>query len=141
MNFPNRVVLRFSSSVRVIRRRVIDIEKGLACDRDYMRLAHFEPLRVLECKRKALRRPTEDSLPKLTPPRVDGNFGTNTSPFLAVGVLEHERNVTIVFNFYAIEAASEVIPFLFGCDSCVRVRRQRHIGSWSFPLVNLRWRN
>ena len=28
----------------MIRRRVINIEKGLACDRDYMRLAHFELL-------------------------------------------------------------------------------------------------
>ena len=30
----------------MIRRRVIDIEKGLACDRDYMGLAHFEFLGV-----------------------------------------------------------------------------------------------
>ena len=99
----------------MIRRRVINIEKGLARDRDYMRLAHFEPLVVLESERKALRCPTENSLPKLTPTGADGNFGTNSSCFLAFGVFEHKRNVTIVFNFYAIEAASEVIPFLFSC--------------------------
>src|SRR6266700_7964449 len=101
----------------MIRRRVIDIEKGLACNRDYMRLAHFEPLGFLETERKALRRPTENSLPKLTPRGADGNFGTNTSCFLAVGIFEHESNVTICFDFYANEATSEVIPFLFSCES------------------------
>src|SRR5437762_14285009 len=111
MNFPYCVFLWFSSSVRTIRRRVIDIEEGFACDRDYMRLAHFEPLGFLETERKALRCPTENSLSKLTPCGADGNFGTNTSRFLAVGVVEHESDVTIVFNFYAVEPASEVIPF------------------------------
>ena len=125
----------------MIRRRVINIEKGLACDRDYMRLAHFEFLVVLESERKALRRPTENSLPKLTPTGAEGNFGTNISRFLAFGVFEHKRNVTIVFDFYANEAASEVIPFLFSCDSCIRLGRQRHIRPWPFPLVNLRWCN
>ena len=125
----------------MIRRRVLDIEKGLACDRDYMRLAYFEPLGFLETERKALRRPTENSLPKLTPYGADGNFGTNTSRFLALGIFEHERDVTICFNFYAIEAASEVIPFLFSCDSRIRLGRQRHIRLRPFPLVNLRWRN
>ncbi|SRR6266487_3320602 len=125
----------------MIRRRVIDIEKGLACDRDYMSLAHFEPLGFLETERKALRRPTENKLPKLAPLGADGNFGTNTSRFLAVGIFEHESNVTICFDFYANEAASEVIPFLFNCDSRIRLGRQRHIRLRPFPLVNLRWRN
>src|SRR5437899_5131385 len=125
----------------MIRRRVLDIEKGLACDRDYMRLAYFEPLGFLETERKALRRPTENSLPKLTPYGADGNFGTNTSRFLALGISERERDVTICFNFYAIEAASEGIPFLFSCDSRIRLRGQRLIRSWPFPLANLRWRN
>ena len=125
----------------MIRRRVINIEKGLTCDRDYMRLAHFELLGVLETERKALRRPTENSLPKLTPCGAEGNFGANISRFLAFGVFEHKRNVTIVFNFYAVEAASEVIPILFSFDSCIRLGRQRHIRPWPFPLVNLRWRN
>ncbi len=107
----------------MIRRRVLNIEKGLACNRDYMLLAHLELLGFLERERKALRRPTENSLPKLTPYGADGNFGTNTSCFLAVGIFEHECNVTICFNFYAIEAASEAIPFLFGCDSRIRLGR------------------
>ena len=61
--------------------------------------------------------------------------------FLTVGIFEHECNVTISFNFYAIEAASEVVPFLFSCDSCIRLGRQRLFRRWSFPLANLRWRN
>ena len=125
----------------MIRRRVLDIEKGLACDRDYMRLAHFERLGFLETERKALRRPTENSLPKLAPCWADGNFGTNTSRFLSFGVFKHKCNVTIVFNFYAVEAASEVIPFLFSCDSRIRLGRQRLIRRWPFPLANLRWCN
>jgi len=99
MNFPNCVFLWFRSSVGTIRRRVIDIEKGHACDRDYMLLAEFEPLGFLETERKALRRPTENSLPKFAPLGADGNFGINTSRFLAVDIFEHESNVTICFDF------------------------------------------
>src|SRR6266436_7282724 len=106
-----------------------------------MLLAHFELLGFLERKRKALRRPTENSLPKFAPRGADGNFGTNTSLFLAVGILEHECNVTICFNFYANNAASEVIPFLFSCDSRVGLGRQRHIQFRPFPVANLRWCN
>jgi len=99
MNFPNCVFLWFRSSVGTIRRRVIDIEKGHARDRDYMLLAEFEPLGFLETERKALRRPTENSLPKFAPRGADGNFGINTSRFLAVDIFEHESNVTICFDF------------------------------------------
>src|SRR5206468_12501042 len=97
----------------MIRRRVINIEKGLACDRDYMRLAHFEPLVVLESERKALRRPTVNSLPKLTTCRADGNFRTNSSCFLAFGVVEVVCNVTIVFNFLINVSARECLTFMF----------------------------
>src|SRR4029077_18664466 len=103
-----------------------------------MLLAYFELLGFLETERKALRRPTENSLPKLTPYGADGNFGTNTSRFLALGIFEHECNVTISFDFYANEAASEVIPFLFSPDSRIRLRRQRHIRFRRFPVANLR---
>ncbi len=125
----------------MIRRRVLDIEKGLACDRDYMRLAYFELLGFLETERKALRRPTENSLPKHTPYGADGNFSTNTSRFLALGIFEHECDVPVCFDFYANKAASEVIPFLFSCDSRILLSRQRLIRSWPFPLANLRRRN
>lgn len=80
---------------------MLDIEKGLTCDRDYMRLAYFEFLGFLETERKTLRRPTENSLPKFAPCGADRNFGANTSCFLAVGIFKHECNVTICFNFYA----------------------------------------
>src|SRR4029077_20985201 len=106
-----------------------------------MRLAQCEPLGSLETERKALRRPTENSPPKLTPCGADGNFGINTSGFLAVGIFEHQSYVAICFNFYANNAASEVIPFLFSCDSRIRLSRQRLIRRWPFPVVNLRWCN
>src|SRR5438094_7539987 len=141
MNFPNCVFLWFSSSVGTIRRRVIDIEKGFACDGDYMRLAKFEPLGFFETERKALRRPTENKLSKLTPLGADRNFGINASRFLAVGIFEYESNVSVCFDFYVNHAASEVIPFLFSCDSRIRFGRQRHIRLRPFPLVNLRRRN
>jgi hypothetical protein len=100
---------------------VTNIEKGLTCDRDYMRLAQFERLGSLETERKALRRPTENSLPKLTPWGADGNFGINTSRFLTFGIFEHKCNVAIFLNFYTVEAAGEVILFFFSCDSRIRL--------------------
>src|SRR5438876_5434453 len=103
-----------------------------------MLLAHFELLGILERERKTLRHPTENSLPKFAPRGADGNFGTNTSCFLAVGVFEHESYVAISLNLYANNAASEVIPFLFSCDSRVGLGRQRHIRFRPFPLANLR---
>ena len=99
MNFPNCVFLWFRSSVGTIRRRMVDIEKGHARDRDYVLLTEFEPLGCFETERKALRRPTENKLPKLTPLGADRNFGINTSRFLAVDIFEHESNVTICFDF------------------------------------------
>ena len=141
MNFPNCVFLWFSSSVGMIRRRVIDIEERFACDCDYVLLAKFAPLRCFKTERKALRRPTENKLPKLAPLGADRNLGINTSRFLAVGIFEHESNVAISLNLYANNAASEIIPFLFSCDSRIRLGRQRHIRLRPFPLVNLRWRN
>src|SRR5213595_2310745 len=99
MNFPNCVFLWFSSSVGTIRRRVFDIKKRLACDRNYMLLAKFEPLGCFETERKALPRPAENNLPKLTPLGPDRNFGINTSRFLAVGIFEHKSNVTVCLDF------------------------------------------
>src|SRR5213593_2708157 len=106
-----------------------------------MLLAHLELLGFLERERKTLRCPTENSLPKLTPYGADGDFSTNTSRFLALGIFEHECDVPVCFDFYANKAASEVIPFLFSCDSRIRLRGQRLIRSWPFPLANLRRRN
>src|SRR5947207_10864590 len=85
MNFPYCVFLWFSSSVGTIRRRVIDIEKRFTRNGDYVLLAYFERLGFLETERKALRRPTENKLPKLAPLRADRNLGTNASCFPAVG--------------------------------------------------------
>ena len=99
MNFPNCEFLWFNSSVGMIRSRVTDIEKRFARDRDYMLLPHFERLGFLETERKGLRRPTENKLPKLTPLGADGNFGINTSRFLAVGIFKYQSNVTVCLDF------------------------------------------
>src|SRR6266487_4452830 len=106
-----------------------------------MLLAHFELLGILERERKTLRHPTENSLPKFAPRGADGNFGTNTSCFLAVGIFEYESYVAVCFDFYANNAASEVIPFLFSCDSRLGLGRQRHFRFRPLPLANLRWCN
>ena len=96
---------------------MLDVEKGFSCDRDYMRLAHFDLLGFLElkgklcvvqpktvCRRSHHMEPTGISTPTLP-------------AFSTFGIFEHESNVAISFDFYANEAASEVIPFLFSCDS------------------------
>src|SRR5207244_12201837 len=97
-----------------------------------MLLAHFELLGILERERKTLRHPTKNSLPKFAPRGADGNFGTNTSCFLAVGIFEHESYVAISLHLYANNAASDVIPFLFSCDA--RVGRGRHMQPSIRPL-------
>src|SRR5438094_814217 len=106
-----------------------------------MLLAHLELLGFPESERKALRRPTENSLPKFAPRGADGNFGANSSCFFAVRIFEYESYVAISLDLYANNAASEVIPFLFSCDSPVGLGRQRHIRFRPFPVANLRWRN
>src|SRR5207249_3164926 len=103
--------------------------------------AHFELLGFLERERKALRRPAENSLPKFAPYGADRNFGTHTSCFFAVRIFEYESNVAISLDLYANNAASEIIPFLFSCDSRVGLGRQRHIRFRPFPVTNLRWCN
>src|SRR5438094_9123382 len=106
-----------------------------------MLLAHLELLGFPESERKALRRPTENSLPKFAPRGADGNFGANSSCFFAVRIFEYESYVAISLNLYANNAASEIIPFLVICDSRVGLGRQRHIRFRPFPVANLRWRN
>src|SRR5438093_13514401 len=103
------------------------MEECFACDRDYVLLAKFEPLGCFETERKALCRPTENNLPKLTPFGANRNFGINTSRFLAVGIFKHESNITVIFDFYVNHVTCQVIPFLFSWDSRIRLGRQRHI--------------
>src|SRR5436309_2478000 len=113
MDFPHCVFLWCCSSVGAIGRRVIDIEKRLASNRDHMWLADFEGLGFCETERKALYHPTENSLPKLTPLRTERNFSTNGSLFLTIGISEHESNVAVCPDFYGNDPPSEVIPCLF----------------------------
>ena len=59
----------------------MDIEKGLACDRDYMRLTHFELLGILETEGSSVSSNRKQSAEARTI-GADRNFGTNTSSFL-----------------------------------------------------------
>src|SRR5438034_6945429 len=60
-----------------------------------MQLAKFELLGCLETERKALRRPTENSLSNLAPLRANGNFSTNCSRSVSVGVLKLHVNIAV----------------------------------------------
>ena len=66
--------------------RVPNIIKRFARHRDYMRLANFQRMRGLDAEWKLLRRPTENSLPNLTPLWANRNFGANRSNVVAVGI-------------------------------------------------------
>jgi len=83
----------------MVRRRVIDVEKRFARDRNYMLLANFEPFGCFETERKALHCPAENSLPNLTPLGADGNFGTHGSHSVAAGIFERESNVAVCLDF------------------------------------------
>ena len=70
----------------MIPRRVSDIKESFARDRDNMLLANFESVRGFETERETLHRPAENSLPNLAPLLADGNFSTNGSNSVAVGI-------------------------------------------------------
>ena len=79
----------------MIRRRMCNVVECFASHRDHMQLAKFELLGCLETERKALRRPTENSLSNLAPLRANGNFSTNCSRSVSVGVLKLHVNIAV----------------------------------------------
>src|SRR5437867_3630272 len=79
----------------MIRRRMCNVVECFAGHRDHMQLAKFELLGCLETERKALRRPTENSLSNLAPLRANGNFSTNCSRSVSVGVLKLHVNIAV----------------------------------------------
>ena len=74
----------------MIGRRMANIIKRFACDRDDMRLGNFQRVRGLDAERKLLRCPTEYCLPNLTPPRANRNLGANRSDIVSGGILRPE---------------------------------------------------
>src|SRR5881398_150489 len=79
----------------MIRRRMCNVVECFAGHRDHMQLAKFELLGCLETERKALRRPTENSLSNLAPLRANGNFSTNCSRSVSVSVLKLHVNIAV----------------------------------------------
>jgi len=116
MNFPNCVFLLFGSSVRIIRRHVLHIERALPVTGLHVARA-FKLLESLNVKGKLCVIPTENSLPKFAPRGADGNFGTNTSCFLAVGILS-TRVMSPLPQPLRQQRGSEIIHF---CSAAILV--------------------
>jgi len=79
--------------------RVGNVVECLAGHGDYMLLAKSELLGCLETERKALGCPTENGLPNLAPLWAYGNFSTNGSDCVSVGIFKRDMNVAVCLNF------------------------------------------
>src|SRR5205823_2375736 len=97
----------------MIGRRMANIIKRFARDRDDMRLANFQRVRGLDAEWKLLRCPTEYGLPNLRPSWANRNLGANRSGVVSSGVLKRDVNVAVCFHFCVNDAASESIPLFF----------------------------
>ena len=76
-----------------------NIIKRFARHRDDMRLANFQRVRGLDAEWKRLRSPTKHGLPNLTPLCANRNLGANRSDVVSGGILKHDVNVAVCFNF------------------------------------------
>ena len=70
----------------MIRRRVANVIKGFARDRDHMRCANFKRVRGFDAERKLLRRAAENNLPQFARLWVNRNFGANRSGVVSAGI-------------------------------------------------------
>ena len=70
----------------MIRRRVANVIKGFARDRDHMRCANFKRVRGFDAEWKFLRRPAKHCLPNLAPLWANRNFGANRSGVVSAGI-------------------------------------------------------
>src|SRR5207248_5224069 len=94
----------------MIGRRMANIIKRFARDRDDMRLANFQGVRGLDAEWKLLRCPTEHCLPNLTPLWANRNLGADRSNVAPSCIYKRKVNVTVCFHFCLNDAASESIP-------------------------------
>ena len=60
---------------------------GISRDCDHMRVPNFKRVRGLDAERELLHRPTEQSLPNLTPIWANGNLGADSPHSIATGIL------------------------------------------------------
>src|SRR6266853_1752276 len=74
----------------MIGRRMANIIKRFARDRDDMRLGKFQRVRGLDAEWKLLRCPTEYCLPNLTPLWANRNLGANRSDVASGGIFKRD---------------------------------------------------
>ena len=60
---------------------------------------------------------------------ANGNFGTDSSAVLAVGILKRKVNIAVCFYFRVHDAAGKRIPFLLGWQSRFCLLRHVHIAT------------
>src|SRR6516164_8184291 len=121
--------------------RVGDVGKGFARNSDDMRLTNFKVVYGLDREWKLLCRPAEHNLSNLAPLWANGNFGTDSSEVVAVGILKRKVNIAVCFHFCVNDAASKRVPFFLGWHPRFCEVRQVNIRPYPFPCVNLRWRD
>src|SRR5215470_16305676 len=97
----------------MIGRRVCDVVKRFARNSDDVP-GNCKVVHALDCEWKLLRRPAEHNLSNLTPFWANGNFGTDSSGVLAVGILKRKVNVAVCFDFCVNDATCKRVPFLLG---------------------------
>ena len=66
-------------------------------DSSYTNAVNF--MRGFDAEWKLLRRPTENGIPNLAPLWPNGNLSTDSSHAVVTGILKHNVNVAICFNF------------------------------------------
>src|SRR5438552_614130 len=98
-------------------RRMANIVKCFARNRDDMRLLNFQRVRGLDAEWKLLRCPSEYCLPNLAPLWPNRNLGANRADVVPSCIYKREVNITVCFNFCVNDATSESIPLFLGRES------------------------
>src|SRR5262245_27037235 len=96
--------------------RVCDVVKGFPRNSDEV-LGNCKVVHALYCEWKFLCGTAEHNLSNLTPFWANGNFGTDSSGVVAVGILKGKVNIAACFHFCVNDAARKGIPFLLGWHS------------------------
>src|SRR5215470_7289321 len=97
--------------------RVCDVVEGFASNRDDV-LGDCKVVYGLDCEWKLLCRPAEHNSPNLTPFWTYGNFGTDSSGVVAVGILKRKVNIAVCFHFRVNYTSCERVPLLLGWQPC-----------------------
>jgi len=69
---------------------------------------------------------TQFAVPNLARLWANGNFGTDRSDAIAIGILKRNMNIAVCFDFCVNNAPTERVPFLLRRQSFFRRARQIH---------------